>query len=65
MSKLNTDVEFAAALRISRRQLWKLLSRGAIPQPVRLGRSVRWRESDISAFIEDGCRMPETAGATQ
>lgn len=52
--------EVAQRLGVSARQCWKLLASGRLPQPVRLGRSVRWRESDISAFIAAGCPDLET-----
>jgi excisionase family DNA binding protein len=54
---LMTVRELAAMLKVSSRQCWKLVSAGRLPQPVRLARSVRWRASDISEFIECGCDM--------
>jgi excisionase family DNA binding protein len=54
-TQLLTVREVAAALRISSRQVWKLLSSGRLPAPVRLSRSVRWRASDIAEFIRLGC----------
>jgi mRNA interferase RelE/StbE len=46
--------DVAARLRVSTRQVWKLASWGRLPKPVRLGRSVRWRESDIRRFVARG-----------
>lgn len=54
MELLNVK-DVAARLRISRRQVWKLLSSGRIPAPVRLSRSVRWRADDIDQWIRLGC----------
>ena len=51
-----TDADLARAVRVSRRQVWNLLSRGLLPEPVRLGRSVRWRRSDIEKWIAGGCK---------
>lgn len=48
---------FASTLGISTRQVWKLLSMKALPDPVRLNRSVRWRASDVERFIDCGCDM--------
>jgi len=47
--------EVGQRLGVSARQVWKLLAAGRLPSPVRLGRSVRWRESDIGDFIRLGC----------
>jgi predicted DNA-binding transcriptional regulator AlpA len=49
------DVDTAALLRISRAHLHRLRSAGMLPAPVRLGRAVRWRRSDIEAWILMGC----------
>jgi len=56
--ELLTDVEIAELLKISRRQTWKLLAMGRLPEPIRLGgsRSVRWRADDIHRWIANGCR---------
>lgn len=53
--ELLTVREVAALLKISPRQVWNLVKRDLIPLPVRVARSVRWRASDISKFIENGC----------
>jgi len=53
--RLLTVREVAARLGVSGRQVWKLCASGRLPAPVRLARSVRWRESDISEFIRLGC----------
>ena len=42
-------------LSLSKRQIFRLNSCGKIPAPVRIGGSVRWRESDIEKWIELGC----------
>jgi predicted DNA-binding transcriptional regulator AlpA len=47
----------AAALKISSRQVWKLLSSGRLPTPVRLSRSVRWRAADVALFVQLSCDM--------
>jgi predicted DNA-binding transcriptional regulator AlpA len=63
------------SLLIDRRALSRLLDRsrasiardvsaGRIPSPVRIGRSTRWRRSEIEAWIAAGCppRPTNTAG---
>ncbi len=45
--------EVATILSISTRSVWRLVSRGELPQPIRLGRNVRWRSTDIDRWIEE------------
>lgn len=59
--QLLKDSEVARRLGVSRRQVWKLLAAGKLPEPVRVGGSVRWREADIDAWIEAGCPANRTA----
>jgi excisionase family DNA binding protein len=47
--------EVADALGISTRQVWRLRCKGDIPEPVNIGRSVRWRRSDVLRWIDAGC----------
>ena len=55
---LITAEEAAAALRVSERTLWRLLSAGKVPPPVRIGRNSRWRRAEIEGWIELGCPAP-------
>ena len=55
--RLLTVREVAARLGVSTRQIWKLTGSGQIPASLRLAGSVRWRASDIAAFIGVGCDM--------
>jgi excisionase family DNA binding protein len=52
---LLTAEEVAAMLGVSERTLWRLLSAGKLPKPVRFGRNTRWREAEVKAWIERGC----------
>jgi prophage regulatory protein len=55
--------EVASILSISTRSVWRLVATGELPQPVRFGRSARWRLADIEAWIEiraGGSRNGET-----
>ncbi len=62
---LLTVREVSAALKVSQRQVWKLLSNGRLPAPLRLNRSCRWRAADIARFIELGCPSREAFEAAQ
>jgi predicted DNA-binding transcriptional regulator AlpA len=46
--------DVAAQLAIAVRTCWKWVASGQLPRPLRLGSSIRWRQSDISRFIELG-----------
>ena len=48
----------AKMLSISVRSLWRLLSAGRLVPPVRLGRSVRWRVTEVRRWIDAGCPPP-------
>ena len=52
---LLTAEEVAAMLNVSERTLWRLLSAGKLPQPVRFGRSTRWKATELAHWIEKGC----------
>ena len=54
-STLLTARDVAALLNVSPRHVWKLLSSGKLPDPVRLGRSVRWRADELKAWTDAGC----------
>ena len=57
-SRLISADTFATMLGISKRTLQRLQSKGALPPPVRLGGSVRWRLDIIDEWIENGCCDP-------
>jgi excisionase family DNA binding protein len=52
---LLTADEVATMLNVSERTLWRLLSAGKVPQPVRFGRSTRWKAAEVTAWIDRGC----------
>ncbi len=47
--------ELARIMDISERTLWRLLSGGKVPQPVRSGRNTRWRLAEVEEWIARGC----------
>ena len=55
---LLTPAQVAAKCNISLRSLWRLRSKNDIPQPVRLGSSVRWSTEVIEMWIKAGCPKP-------
>jgi excisionase family DNA binding protein len=53
--KLLNAEEVAEMLGVSERTLWRLLSAGKLPNPIRFGRSTRWKSEDIQGWIDKGC----------
>jgi predicted DNA-binding transcriptional regulator AlpA len=51
--------ELSAILSVSQRHIWRLNAAKKLPRPVRMGRSVRWLESDIQEWL--GMRCPSRA----
>jgi len=47
--------ELGNLLGISVRSVWRLHSAHRIPEPIRLAGSVRWRLSEVQAWVEAGC----------
>ncbi len=54
-SLLITVDELGDVLGISVRSVWRLLSAHRIPEPIRLAGSVRWRRSEVQAWVDAGC----------
>lgn len=55
--RLLTVAETAARLGVCARQVFNLTAAKRMPAAVRLGRSTRWRASDLDRFIASGCDM--------
>lgn len=47
-------VQVAAMLGVSRAHIWRLHTAGHLPAPLRLGRAVRWRRSELEAWLAAG-----------
>ena len=58
--ELLTARQTAELCNIGERSLWRHSHSGAAPAPVRIGAAVRYRRSDILAWIAAGC--PRTDG---
>ena len=61
--ELLCDSDVGTLLGISRRSVHRLNSQGDLPSPIRLPglRAIRWRRSDLLAWIDGGC--PEGGGS--
>lgn len=53
--KLINAEELARLMQVSQRTLWRLLSGRRLPEPVRIGRSTRWRLEEVAEWIQKGC----------
>ena len=49
--RLLTNREVCERLAVSRTQLHYMTRRGEFPEPIRIGRSLRYREIDVDAWI--------------
>ena len=49
------DTEAASLAGVSRATWHRLRAAGKLPPQIKLGRSVRWRRSDVLRWIECGC----------
>lgn len=53
MSQLITDKEVASLLSIHVATVWRMVQRGVLPQPIRLGtRCTRWSLEAVKAAVE-------------
>lgn len=49
-----TASEVAQLLGVSRAHVWRLHKAGKLPEPVRLGRAVRWSRTEIESWLTAG-----------
>lgn len=54
--RLIRDAEGSALLSCSKATFWRLVAKGAIPQPIKIGGMSRWKVSDLQAFIEQAAQ---------
>jgi len=52
----------AQLLAVSTRQVWRLHAQGLLPEPVRIGGSVRWRREDLAAWLNARCPASQADG---
>lgn len=55
VSCMLTTKDLCARLQLSKRTISRMISSGDIPEPIYIGRNVRWRVGDIEQWIEQGC----------
>ena len=55
-NQLMTVEDIAKLLHVSVRTVWRLRRNASLPRPVKIGGGVRWRSSDVKAWIEQGCK---------
>ncbi len=65
IEKMQTAQAVGKMLSLSKRQIFRLNSCGKIPASVKIGGSVRWRQSDIEDWIAMGCPSKSEFEATQ
>ncbi len=51
LSRLLDVQSLASVLACSRRTIYRLISSGTLPRPLKVGRLCRWREEDIDAWL--------------
>ena len=54
-STLLSADDVSELLKISKRTLWRLLSRGDVPKPLRFGGNVRWTQEMLDDWVSKGC----------
>ncbi len=59
-AKLLTAKKLANILEVSKRTVFRLNTQGKIPEPVKIGGSVRWIKTEIDLWINSGCPDRET-----
>lgn len=52
---LLTVKQVASLVQLSSRAIWRLRSKGWIPNPIQVGGAVRWRRTEVEDWIRDGC----------
>jgi excisionase family DNA binding protein len=52
--RMITVDQLAEILHVSTRTVWRLVSGGQLPQPLRFGRNVRWNYAVVRTWIERG-----------
>jgi predicted DNA-binding transcriptional regulator AlpA len=56
-----SEKQVCAELQISRVGLWKWRRAGRFPQPMRLGRSLRWYRADVAKFLKRTLEAPHAS----
>jgi excisionase family DNA binding protein len=54
--KLLTKKQLAAMLQLSQRTVYRMAMEKRLPQPIKLGSAIRWRQDTIQDWIESDCQ---------
>lgn len=52
-SELMTVKELSELLKIAPRTIWRHVATGAVPEPIRIGRSVRWSRAKVEEWLAE------------
>ena len=55
IESLLTVSQVARLVGVAPRTVWRMLADGRTPHPIRVGRLVRFRASEVDAWIKSGC----------
>jgi excisionase family DNA binding protein len=55
----------AALLNCSTRHIYRLADAGRMPVPLKLGALIRWRRTEVDAWIAGGCKSNRQPGRGQ
>lgn len=47
--------EVASLMAVSQRTIMRWTEAGTMPQPIRMGSIIRWRKTELDAWISSGC----------
>ena len=59
-SRMLTIRDVTRKLKCSARTVYRLRNRGQMPQPIMLGKLVRWKIETIERWIAEGCPTPQS-----
>lgn len=62
--ELLTVKQVAALLQVGERSVWRFRDSGRMPKALVLGRCVRWKRSEIEAWVSAGCPDVRRTGWT-
>lgn len=65
MAKLLTIRELAELCGLSTRTIFRLVDSGKVPQPIRLGKAIRWNSEEVEKWIASGCQASNSKEAAQ
>lgn len=55
IESLLTVPQVAKLIGLAPRTVWKMIAEGRIPEPIRVGRYVRFKASEVDRWIKTGC----------